>query len=345
MTRTTTRRDRPVRGAARGTAYQRRANAALVDWRHLTETLVSVDPSPAPYVRWPDGPALPYCLPGDAGADNLLPGVRSVALERFNRLGIPWHDGTGVARQSPSNHLRDSQVQCVNALMPFVDNPTALNWLFGDLLPIREVLRFGDPQAPDDHVAFEWIGLDDHLGEGEGRPRTRGARTTSADAAIRYRTPDGGVEIALIEWKYTEAYLDAEEDPDKRTTRLRRYGPRWQRAVRTDVVRLEALFIEPVFQLLRLQMLAREMECRQELGADRVRLIWAAPAANDALFASVPRWAGFTDVRDLWQAMQVEPGRFDWLDTARFVEADAPTSTEFKTRYAHLASGAERSLA
>jgi hypothetical protein len=100
---------------------------------------------------------------------------------------------------------------------------------------------------------------------------------------------------------------------------------------------LEALFVEPVYQLLRLQMLAREMERSRELGADRVRLVWATSAANEALFASVPAWAdGFTDVRDLWRSMQIEGDRFGWLDTACFVDPDAPTSDEFKARYGHI---------
>jgi Restriction Endonuclease associating with ARP len=38
------------------------------------------------------------------------------------------------------------------------------------------------------------------------RKPTRGCQATSADAAIRYRTPSGNIEVALIEWKYAEQY-------------------------------------------------------------------------------------------------------------------------------------------
>ena len=56
-------------------------------------------------------------------------------------------------------------------------------------------------------VSFEWIGLKDYLGENRRRnERTRGANSTSADAAIMFERADRGRQIVLIEWKYTESY-------------------------------------------------------------------------------------------------------------------------------------------
>ena len=289
------------------------------------------------------------CLPVADAAYNLLPEARQGALDRFERLRIRWHDG---AVAGPSNHLRSSQVQCVNALMPFVNDAEALKALFGAVLPIGEVLAFGDPDAPDDRVVFEWIGLDDHLheGKGDGKARTRGANTTSVDAAIRYATPDGEIEIALIEWKYTESYLNPHPTPNNaaNATRRARYAPLWGSVVRTDLLELADLFVEPFYQLLRQQMLAHEMERVAELGAQRVRLVYAAPAANTALWSSLPTPklrklslddpdVRTRDVRDLWNLLRREEDRFVWLDTASFVAPDAPTSIEFKDRYADLA--------
>ena len=143
--------------------------------------------------------ALPFCLPTSYATHNLLPDARTIALERFAAAQIPWHDG---GPSGPSTHLLSSQVQCANALAPFVDKPAELAAIFGTALPIDEVLSFGadqneaatvGPFDATDHVVFEWQGLANHLNEWAGKP-THGSRATSADAAIRYRTPSGDHE-------------------------------------------------------------------------------------------------------------------------------------------------------
>jgi hypothetical protein len=237
--------------------------------------------------------------------------------------------------------------------MPFVGDAGALKALFAPVLPIDHVVPFGDPGAPDDFVVFEWIGLGDYLHEGNGKPRTRGANATSADAAIRYRIPDGGTEIALVEWKYTESYPTPHPKPNAKSnaTRRSRYESLWGSVVRTDLVDLEDLFVEPLYQMLRQQMLAQEMELAGELGAQRVRVVYAAPARNDALWSSLATAAlrelqlpttrtTTRDVRELWDVLRLERDRFAWIDTASFVAPDAPTSAEFKSRYGHLAGPA-----
>jgi hypothetical protein len=199
---------------------------------------------------------------------------------------------------------------------------------------------------------FEWIGERDYLNEAAGKTRRRGALATSADAAIRYRALDGSIEIALIEWKYTESYTTPHPKPSEQAnaTRRRRYGPLWSSVVRTDLLELDDLFVEPFYQMLRQQMLAHEMERAREHDADRVRLVYAAPARNEALWSSFPtpklkslsrpgRDDVARNVRDLWDALLLEPDRFVWLDTAVFVAPSAPTSQQFKRRYKHLGPG------
>ena len=174
----------------------------------------------------------------------------------------------------------------------------------------------------------------DYLNESKGGKRTRGANVTSVDAAIRYVAPDGATEIALIEWKYTEAYPSPSPKPDaaKNATRRSRYEDLWGSVVRTDLLDLEDLFVEPIYQMLRQQMLAHEMEQAHELGADRVRVVYAAPAANAALWSSLstPTLREFPDpgtegpvddIRLVWDALRLEPDRFVHLDTAWFVGA------------------------
>lgn len=325
--------------AAPTNAFASRANDDLVAWKHRTPTLDGADCAAAPYSKRPAGPVYDVCLPLDHAAHNLLPDAREIALDRFARLGIRWHDGW---QSGPSNHLRSSQVQCVNALMPFVDDPQSLAAIFGSVLPIETVLPCGDPGAPDDHVVFELIGLVDYLNEWNGKLPTRGANVTSLDAAIRYVASDSAIEIALIEWKYTESYLSVspKHDAAKNATRRKRYENLWGSVVRTDLLDLDDLFVEPIYQMLRQQMLAHEMEQAHELGADRVRVVYAAPAANTELWTSIAnselRSVGRDDIRELWDTLRLVPDRFTWLDTAALVAPDTPTSTEFKDRYAHL---------
>jgi hypothetical protein len=117
-------------------SFSKEADDDLVAWK--LDELQDLDCPSSPYSKNPDGPVYDTCLPLEFAHYNLLPEAQEAALERFRKLGIRWHDGTPVG---PSNHLRSSQVQCVNALMPFVNDPAALRALFGGSLPIAEVIR------------------------------------------------------------------------------------------------------------------------------------------------------------------------------------------------------------
>jgi len=207
---------------------------------------------------------------------NLLPDIRSHALQAFAAELIRWHaDING----HPSNHLLDSQVQCVNALAPGMSDPTFVKTAFGDVLPIAQVLEI----EPGRVLTFEFIGGRDHLSEGRGAPRTRGSMTTSADAAIRFRTPTNTIEVALIEWKFTEDYRDKELLVPRGRPRPERYRDLWDdpsNSLRRDVIPYEDLFVEPFYQLLRQQLLASSMEREHELDADVVRVVHNCPAAN-----------------------------------------------------------------
>ena len=162
-------------------------------------------------------------------------------------------------------------------------------------------------------------------------------------------------ELAIIEWKYTEQYAGHElgGGEPKQAIRRARYQELWAHPdspLRTDVVPYDDLFVEPFYQLMRLQLLAWRLENARELGAERVRLVYVAPSANRDLWRSLNRPSHqLTDgsgddhelgVLDLWRAMLRRPDRFVYLDSATFVSGAAPTSREFRSRYGHLAHGA-----
>ncbi len=202
-----------------------------------------------------------YVLRKEYELENVFPAIRGSIFDYFERHQIAWHDAKA--------HLLSSQICCVNFLEPFARAPDALKRLLERVLgPISEMLEIEPDSDPGRYVAFEFIGAVDYLNE--GKRRIRGANCTSVDAAVRYRTTDGRIEIALIEWKYTESYGPPLAVDHRNVERLRRYrdiafhpnGP-----LRSDCgLDLAALFAEPVYQQLRQQMLAFQMT-GQKFGA------------------------------------------------------------------------------
>jgi hypothetical protein len=301
-------------------------------WKSRTPLLPDEARADAPYVR--DGKDVgchPYCLPPAYAAYNLLPEVREVALDYFARQAIAWHQPTPCG---PTNHLLSSQVQCVNALMAMNDDPARIKATFASVFDVSEVLDI----EPGRRVAFEYIGAQDYLGEVPDGDRCRGARTTSADAALRYRTSDGHVEIALVEWKYTEDYRGQELSLDPGRRRAQRYERAWHHAaapVRTDVLPYEDLFVEPFYQLFRQQLLAWRVERAGELDAACVRVVHVSPHDNLALRTSLNRPSHLeagAEVFGIWRAMVRASDRFVTLDSRVFADPGV-TSADYNERY------------
>jgi hypothetical protein len=148
-------------------------------------------------------------------------------------------------------------------------------------LPINEDLPLPDGSFP--YIAFEWIGVCDYLGETKrkGTGRTRGANFTSADFIFRFRRKDRKIQIVLGEWKYTEEYrrLDKGIEVRKQNYQLafNRHGGVLKRCGE-DLY--DALFFDPFYQLMRLQLLAQDMELSREMDADVVSMLHICPKAN-----------------------------------------------------------------
>lgn len=270
-----------------------------------------------------DGRERPFLLRADRAAENLYADIRSPALGYFGSRGIPWHQGRDGG---PSGHLCSSQVACTNFLYPFARDPEALVALFQRVLPdVVEALPM-EPDRPDLFLSFEWIGLENYLGERvrRGAARTRGANCTSADAAAMFRTRDGRREIVLVEWKYGESYPSRSLEVSERgTSRADIYRPLFEQEscpLRRDLLpSYEALFYEPFYQLFRQQLLASEMERARELGADVVRLLHVAPAHNtDFLRVTSPELAMLgSSCLEVWRALQQREDRFLSVPTER----------------------------
>ncbi|MFW5472303.1 PGN_0703 family putative restriction endonuclease [Knoellia sp. CPCC 206450] len=321
---------------SRSTSFRDDQRSAAARWKAATSTLPEPARAAAPYVS-KDGTvgrvAYDFCLPPSFASYNLLPDARDPALSLFAELGIRWHASAG---EGPSNHLLSSQVQCANALVPMADDPERIIRVFGGVLDIDHVLEI----EPGRFLTFEYIGPTDYFNESPGRERVRGAHCTSVDAAIRYRTPKGAIELALVEWKYVEEYRTARRpEPAKDATRRRRYFAAWSDPagpVRDDLLPFEDVLDEPFYQLVRQQLLAHQLEVGGVAGADVVRVVHVHPAANDAYQQSLVRDShralGET-VDQVWQQLLRSPDRFLVMDSDAFLDPTV-TSPEYVNRYA-----------
>ena len=233
-----------------------------------------------------------FCLADECADENLSKGIRTSAIQYFKDRRIPWHEGLDDSTV-PSNHLCCSQSCCVNFLYPLASNPERVRLVLGSFYPeLAEALPiYKDkplPEGGSPYVAFEWIGTRDYLGELKRKkgPRTRGKYFTSADFAFRFRRNDGKVQLVLGEWKYTEFYgrSDLGEQKPVRKDNYRRsfhrtdgvFGPARESLYGT-------FFFDPFYQLMRLQLLAQEMEAGdlgQEREADVVSVLHICPMAN-----------------------------------------------------------------
>jgi hypothetical protein len=241
---------------------------------------------------------------------NLAPAIRDVANAYFRRHGIVWHQF--------AHHGRSSQACCLNFFMPLATRPDLLGPIIArglnvpalELLPIEE-----GPGGEAWFVGFEWVGRADYLGEGSnGRLPTRGANATSADAVVRARLPDR-TETVLIEWKYTETYgqpLAA----GRLTTREGRYSARMFHPngplIENDQLALQDFLWDPLYQLLRQQILAWQMETAREDDTDRVSVLHLSPAENfDLHRVTAPALqAAGEDVFHVFQSLLRESNRF-----------------------------------
>jgi hypothetical protein len=314
------------------TSYMRKQRENASRWKAQTAALPEAARVAAPYVLKDGrhGPtAYPFCLPAEYAAANLLPEVRDAMLALFDELGIPWHAGVDGG---PSNHLLSSQVQCVNALGAMVHDPARIVAAFGSTVDVAEVLEI----EPGRFLTFEYIGADDLLGEGVAGRRTRGANCTSVDAAFRYRTSCGRVELALVEWKYTESYT-RRHDPGRDAVREERYRRFYEHPggpIRA-LPQFRFMLDEPFYQLMRQQLLAHELERTHAEGAAVVRVLHVLDPANAAYQRSIvePAMKEFGDtVGEIWSYLLRAKSRFRHVDPRVFLDP-AVTSEEYVARY------------
>jgi hypothetical protein len=191
---------------------------------------------------------------------------------------------------------------------------------------------------PGRHLTFEWVSPLDVLNEYGGKPPVRGANCTSVDAAFLHRRTDGVQELVLVEWKYTESYRPRAANPAKDLVRRRRYEALYHDAdgpIDAAVLELTDAFDEPIYQLVRQQLLAHALERHDDFEPESVRVLHISDPANDrylrSLSAPALRRLG-DDVWAVWTRLLRHPDRFLRLSSAHFLNPDI-TSHEYVARY------------
>lgn len=301
-----------------------------------------------------------FCLHESSADQNLHESIRKEAIKYFKVRDIDWHDGING---HPSNHLCCSQSACVNTFYPYRYKPEFLKNILLEIgYPVKEVLQITLDKSVDEKsapfVAFEWIGKINYLKElvfgkvAEDNERKRGSGVTSADFAILFKRTDDKIQLILGEWKYTEEYKGkgsiriSESGTDRLDKIYKQFLENNSPINISPFMDYSILFYDPFDQLMRLQLLAKQMELsnRGELNADIVTVLHIAPKANKELMEFIPNdeLKNFgTNIHNVWMNI-AEPGKFKGFYTEDLIDiiiksANSPYrkwSEYMKTRYA-----------
>lgn len=285
-----------------------------------------------------------YCLNNNFAYENIPYMIRNNALAYFSERGIPWHQGVIFNKHLlPENHLCSSQISCINHLFYFIDKPKELEIILSKIgYNVKKVLPFeadmiiegNHSNGKKPYIAFEWIGEKNYLNElylgkvAKDNSRTRGANFTSADFSVRFEDNEGKIKIILGEWKYTEKYTSENKRYSKSNTdRYIKVYKQFLEDANCPIKMVpgtthDDLFYDPFDQLMRLQLLAREMEKAKEMEADSVEVLVIAPERNKEYMNNVTssnlKILG-NDISDVWNQL-VLPGKFKYYKSEKLLE-------------------------
>jgi hypothetical protein len=251
-----------------------------------------------------------HVLPYELAIETLHETIRQGALDYFARHAVKWWTSeydkrTKQMEARPTGHLNSSQVACVNHLEPARTNRAVAQRVVANVDASLTAVA-----VDDGFVDYEWIGLGSYLGE--RGPRVRGAHITSLDA-LMCGERDGERALIAFEWKYLESYdKNSVAVSDSGTDRVATYLPLLGRDdCPIAVERVEWLFYEPYYQLMRQTLLAWQMVEHGEFDAADWLHVHVVPERNIALRQSkaAPELEGET-MEQKWRSVLREPGRY-----------------------------------
>lgn len=202
-------------------------------------------------------------------------------------------------------------------LYPFSTDADAAKLLFSSVFPDIDVML--PIEEPGRYISFEWIPPENYLNEtprcGDGL--RRGLGNTSADFAFLYRSPSGATRFILGEFKYTESYgrsgKTLRSDGTDRMAPYREFFYAPDSPINSDIAPpIEAFAAEPFYQLLRYQLMARQVEVRKAHVIDSTSVLYVHVPENRGLRrVIVPEFRELgADVFDVRARMLVDIDRF-----------------------------------
>lgn len=223
---------------------------------------------------------------------NLWAGIRHDAIDYFERNKIPWWMG---ADEEPTGHLLSSQISCLNHLYHLRQRKDLATALLKGLDS-----RITDAEILDDgYVEFEVVGKVNHLNE---KHHTRGANSTSIDAAMAGRKRNAENLLVLIEWKYTEEYSPESKYIPERSSIYDRFLNSSDGPIITNDV--ESIYYEPFYQLMRQTLLGWRMVEAREYDCDEFLHVHVIPDQNVVLRSRItsPGLPG-KNMSEAWQSV------------------------------------------
>lgn len=241
---------------------------------------------------------------------NLWAGIREDAIDYFEQNNILWWMGENT--NEPTGHLLSSQVACVNHLYAIRQRKDIASAILKNVN--REIQEA--TMVDDGYVEFEVIGRNNYLNE---RSHSRGANSTSVDAAMVGKKTDGTKVLVLIEWKYTEEYRTESKYIPARSII---YDP----LIHADespfsVANSEILYYEPFYQLMRQTLLGWKMVQHNEYSCDEFIHLHIIPEDNDELKKRMtsPGLSG-QDISDAWKSALKQPQRYRIVSPEDFLQ-------------------------
>jgi hypothetical protein len=226
--------------------------------------------------------------------ENLYPALRGPggAIDFFRTRQIKWwqdrESGDAIDLNGPTRNLTSSQLACVNFLLPLAQISGALE---AALRVVDEKIESVIPLSYDGFnstIEFEWTGLSGSLEQIANS--TRGCGVTSGDALVVANTRSHRRGY-LIEWKLAESYerTECKGDGAKGGERKRRYAHLYRAADSSfnEIASLEDWLYEPLYQLMRLRLLADRMVRSNEFGVQEVELVVVCPPGNTAYLNNI----------------------------------------------------------
>ena len=272
-----------------------------------------------------------HCLDDDFYKENFIPCYRQEIDSYFRIYNRQWHS---------KNNLTSSQVLCVNLLFPFIDKPEKLINIVSaiypeavKMLPLDNRVFGGDKET---YLSFEWKDHNNLLSE----PRN----LTTVDVVFKFADRQGKTHLVLSEFKYAESYNNESKlFSGKKTNRFKIYENFLKSAdcqIKWEEMRInpEALFFDPFDQLMRLQLLASEMERIKFDKADIVSALLLVPHENrdylDNITSRELSQYGKT-VPEVWNEI-VEEGRFEFFGVEDLVENVLMNQLEEDKKYIEI---------